>query len=336
VKAYVKIDAAWATNELGKPAMPSAKSVPYHAALPTNATLRVEQSPLTASVVLHTPARPALPFAVRTTVSLHADEPFVDVAVTVLDKPADPWPEAGWICLPFKVDKPELRLGRLGSIIDPAHDIVPGANHNMLALNSGLTLTDSSGRGVGLCPLDAPLVSLGEPGCWKYERGLPSARSRVYVNLFNNQWTTNFRLWNSGSWESRVRLWSVPEPRTASSLLRRSWEARAPLAAGYADGPGGKLPWEASALELSRDGVLVTAFGPNPDGEGLILRLWEQAGQDGACRVKFPQAFKSVTVQRCDLRGRPLGPVFKPRKGEWSVTLGPYAPASYLLRPGGF
>jgi hypothetical protein len=33
-------------------------------------------------------------------------------------------------------------------------------------------------------------------------------RNPVYINLFN-QWSTNFRLWNSGTWSSRVRLWSV-------------------------------------------------------------------------------------------------------------------------------
>ena len=116
------------------------------------------------------------------------------------------WPEAGWICLPFKVDEPQFRLGRLGSIIDPAKDIVAGCNFHLFALNSGMTVTDPGSRGVGLCPLDSPLVSLGEPGGWKYSKEFTPRKPRVFVNLFNNQWTTNFRLWNAGTWTSRVRL----------------------------------------------------------------------------------------------------------------------------------
>ena len=49
--------------------------------------------------------------------------------------------------------------------------------------------------------MDSPLVSLDEPGCWKYSLDFVPKRPSVYVNLFNNQWTTNFRLWNQGHLE---------------------------------------------------------------------------------------------------------------------------------------
>ena len=38
--------------------------------------------------------------------------PFVDLEMEIEHKPADPWPEAGWLCLPFKIDSPQFRLGR--------------------------------------------------------------------------------------------------------------------------------------------------------------------------------------------------------------------------------
>ena len=57
-------------------------------------------------------------------------------------------------------------------------------------------------------------------------------------------------------------------------------------------------------------GLLVTAFGPNPYGEGTLLRLWEQVGMQGTVTVRLPAGFKARRVQPCDLRGQPLGPPF--------------------------
>jgi alpha-mannosidase len=336
VKAYVKINADWATNELGKPNMPPAEQAPYRAVAPSGFKWDLSVGPTAVEAKMVAPAgNGGLAHKVTTRVTLYHDLPCVDLEVELYDKPADPWPEAGWICLPFKIDNPQFRLGRLGSIIDPQKDIVPGANRHLLALNTGLTITDPQGRGVGLCALDNPLVSLDEPGCWKYSRDFVPKKARVYVNLFNNQWTTNFRLWNSGTWTARVRTWSVEGRDAAKNLIKPSWEARENLIAAYADGPAGKLPPKQKGLELSRDGVMVTAFGPNPDGDGWVLRLWEQAGSFQPCRVRLPQGMGITQIQPCDLRGQPLGPAGKPRARAWTVKMTPFAPVSFVLTPAG-
>ena len=185
---------------------------------------------------------------------------------------------------------------------------------------------------MGLCPLDSPLVSLGEPGGWKYSKTFTPRKSRVFVNLFNNQWTTNFRLWNAGTWTSRVRLWAVTGDDAERNLVTPSEEARCPLLAGVADGPAGELPATQGGLELSRRGVLVTAFGDNPDGPGQVLRLWEYAGQSGKCTVRLPASMEIDAVQPVDLRGRPQGAPIPVRHGSFSVRLQAFAPASFLLR----
>jgi hypothetical protein len=330
VKAYVKIDAAWATNELGKPCLPPVSEVPYRAISPRNATVRFTRSPIEARATLETVPSADLPFTVTTRVVLERDQPYLRLDVLIADKPADPWPEAGWICLPFAIDEPQFRLGRLGGIVDPAKDIVAGANRHLLALNSGMTVTDPRGRGVGLCA-SYPLVSLEEPGCWKYSRDFVPHKARVFVNLFNNQWTTNFRLWNSGSWGCAVRIWSVEGGDPAADLVKPSWEMRMPLEAGHSFGRAGKLPPSQRGLEVSRPGVLVTAFGPNPDGPGLVLRLWEQAGRSGECRVKLPQGLTVQAVQPVDLRGRVRGPEIPVKDGAFAFQLPAFAPASFVL-----
>jgi hypothetical protein len=272
-----------------------------------------------------------LPHAVTTKVILYARQPYVDLEITLHEKPADPWPEAGWLCLPFKVDAPQFRVGRQGAIMDPAKDIVLGANRHLYGVNTGVAMFDCEGRGVGLCALDSPLVSLDTPGCWKYTRDFVPRKSIVYVNLFNNQWTTNFRLWNAGTWTARVRVWAFDRYDAEASLITPSLEARFPLQAAMVEGPGGGLPRTARGLELSQPGVLVSAFGPNPDGPGTLLRLWELAGKSGNCQVRLPAGLAATSAQPMNLRGRSTGQAIRLKAHSFDAPLHAFAPASFLI-----
>jgi hypothetical protein len=263
----------------------------------------------------------------------------------VESKTPDPIPEGGWICLPFAIDNPAFRLARLGSIIDPAKDIIEGGNRRLLCLNSGLTLTGRGGWGAGLCPLDSPLVSLDEPGLWAFSPGFIPKGARVFVNLYNNQWDTNFPLWQEGSWTSRIRLWVVRRRHgKAKNLITPSWEARAPLAAAFADGPPGKLAAAAAGLALSRPGVLVTSFGNDPFDppfrraerrdaltQHTLLRLWELAGDSGRLRVTLPPGLKAARAIPVNLRGEPEGAPVRIKNGSFKFNLPAFAPASFLL-----
>jgi alpha-mannosidase len=333
VKAYVKINTDWAINELGKPNLPALASPPYHAVSPKRAQLSVEATPLWAAATWRAGAGPAIPHAVTTQLRLYENAPLAEIEITLHDKPATPRPEAGWLCLPFRMDSPQFRLGRQASIVDPARDIVPGANRNLYTVNTGVGLFDADGRGVGVCPLDHSLVSLDHPGCWQYSLDFVPKRPAVYVNLFNNQWTTNFRLWNEGTWKSRVRLWATDHFEAGDGLVNPSLESRYPLVAGFADGAPGKLKPASEGLGVSRKGVLVTAFGPNPDGAGTVLRFWELAGQSGQCQVELPADFTAATAQPVNLRGAAKGNLITVRDSRWTCELKAFAPASFVLNP---
>ncbi|MCX6620379.1 MAG: hypothetical protein NTY38_04760 [Acidobacteria bacterium] len=75
----------------------------------------------------------------------------------------------------------------------------------------------------------------------------------------------------------------------------------------------------------------ITAFGKNPDGEGLLLRLWEEAGSARPCAVRLPKAMRAASVQPCDLRGRPVGAAVKVVNGGFELALRPFAPVSVLI-----
>ena len=98
-----------------------------------------------------------------------------------------------------------------------------------------------------------------------------------------------------------------------------------------ADGPAGTLPLSQSGLELSRPGIMITAFGPNPDGDGLVLRLWEQAGQSGSVTAKLSPGLRVKTMQPVDLRGQPAGRPIPVKRETFTTPLDAFAPASFTL-----
>ena len=176
----------------------------------------------------------------------------------------------------------------------------------------------------GNLPHRRPAGQPGAAGLWHYSRDFVAHKPDVFVMLFNNVYSTNFAQWIEGSWSSRVRLWPIDG---ASRLRRRSSATRGRPASHawrpYRDAAPGKLPPQATGLAVeklaslrsrsrvtagpSSRGPLVTAFGPNPYGEGTLLRFWEQAGDGGAFAVHLPRGMNVGTAQPCDLRGQPTG-----------------------------
>jgi hypothetical protein len=297
-------------------------------------SLNIRRGNIAVTAVMEATPDKAIAQKIGLRVTLYKDQPGIDLEWSIDGKRADPWPEAGWLCLPLKVDSPSFQMGRLGAVIDLAKDIVRGSNHENYCLNGGMAVVAPDGSGVGLCPLDSALVSLEHTGIWKYSPDFLPTKPLVFVNLYNNQWSTNFPKWIGGSWTSRVRLWPVDKYDTEASLVTPAREARVPLVAAFFDGPAGTLDVSRAGLELSRKGVLVTAFGANPDGPGLVLRLWEQAGRDGPLEVRLPEGFKANSVQPCDLRGRPVENRIAVTNGRFTINLQHYAPVSFLFDEG--
>jgi hypothetical protein len=183
--------------------------------------------------------------------------------------------------------------------------------------------------------LDSPLVSLDEPGLWKFSLDFMPKRARVYVNLYNNQWDTNFPLWQDGSWTSRIRLWVVRgHGDNEKNLTTPSWEARQPLLAAFAANADGKLPAEGAGLSLSRRGVLVTSFGPDPYGDETLVRFWEVAGDSGALTASLPAGINATRAVPVNLRGEPEGKPVKIVRGAFEFNLPAFAPASFVLEGG--
>ena len=310
------------------------RDVPYASALPANMTLTVNKTAIDVTAVMTgTIPGPGQPQEVSIRLTLPAALPVADLTIAWRKQP-DSWPEAGWICLPFKVAKPKFRLGKLGGDLDPVTDVtVSEANYHNSWVNTGVAVYDGdSGAGVGVCPIDSPMVSLGEPGEYKFAARYEPVKPYVYLNLYNNHWRTNFAAWvgDGRRMSSRVRLWAFDKYTAESALFSPAMEARVPLAVGRSVCHPGTLPSAQAGIELSRKGVMLTAFGANPDGEGTVLRVWEQAGVGGDLIVTLPAGFTSATP--VSLRGETIGPPQTVNDRTISFPLKAYAPASFILQ----
>lgn len=94
---------------------------------------------------------------------------------------------------------------------------------------------------------------------------------------------------------------------------------------------GSPLPAAANGLVLSRKGVRVTAFCPNPEGEGTVLRVWEQAGKGGDITVTLPPGMKAGTAQPVNLRGERAGKPIPVKDGKFNFELNAWSPKSFII-----
>lgn len=335
IEDYSRFPAGWAANDFGKPGMPGPDKAPYRATSPGRWSLSVRRSPLGDEAVMVSRDLSGSQGGVRLRFTFSRFSPTVDVEWVIDKKTPNPLPEGGWLCFPFKAESPRFALGRLNGPTDPAKDIVHGAGRYRFAVTTGVSVMDAKGRGVSLCPIDSPLVSLGTPGLWKHDLDYVPRTPTVFVNLYNNMWNTNFPLWQEGTWGERVRIWPH------ANLARTAWEARVPLLAASVPAlqPSTvsrqsvpSLPARNGGLRVSRPGVLVTAFGANPFGSGTLLRIWDQTGSTGIVTVGLPRGMKVSRATPVNLRGEAVGGTFRVRNGRFDLRLRRLAPATFVLR----
>lgn len=329
---YARIKDGWGLNDFGKPGMLNAEKAPYLAFTPNDWKISVSHSGIADIATLTAVDTKGFAQHYTLTFTFPRNAAYVDVEWFVNSKTPDKQPEGGWLCFPFAVKKPIFTVGRLGGPINPATDIIQGTNRSLMAVNSGVSITQADKSGVALSPMDSPLISMGEPGLWKFSLDHEPKAPSVFVNIYNNMWNTNFPLWQEGSWSERVRIWAVDkQTETIPNLIQNSWEARLPLLTGVAEGEAGKLSMKKEGLSISRASVLVTAFGENPDGNGTLLRLWEQGGTSGKVTVKLPKGSAYSKAIPVNLRGEIIGKHISISNSTLSFSLPAYAPASFIL-----
>ena len=306
--------------------------VPYTEAAPTYAGMTVCKGGLVQTAQLIAEPASIIAAQVTTTIRLPENAPWLEISIRLDDKKPDYWPENGGFYLPVEAARPQFRVGRLGGLVNPVTDYARGSNRTYAYVDTGAMIADADGAGIGICPLDHGIMSFGEKGiCTIDPDYLPKAPVAM-VSMFNNLWTINFPYWIQGTIQSRIRVWAI-HGLNPSSLVEPAWEARQPVLAAVAVGPAGKLPATASGLAISRPGVRLVQFAPNPDGAGTVLRIWEQGGIAGQVSVTLPAQRPFRECLPVNLRGEPIAAPIQIANGRFSFHLGAYAPAGFVLTP---
>ena len=127
-------------------------------------------------------------------VTLPRQKPALDLTLQWFDKPACRMSEALWLSfVPIGTQSKGWLLDKMGQAVSPL-DVVRNGNRHLHAVDSGMSYRDARG-GLRLETLDAPLVAPGEPALVEFRNRQPRLSQGMHVNLYNNVWTTNFRLW---------------------------------------------------------------------------------------------------------------------------------------------
>lgn len=331
LKQYLRSHVAWAYNDMGKRDLPT--NLPYLSDHSRGMELETEFAPNQVSLILKSGKGKVIthPFSLR--VTLYESQDHIDVTWRCQGKQPIPEPEGGWLCLPFNLGKVSYYLDRTGGITDPGRDLVKDTYRDISCIQGGMAMVSEKGHGVYICPLDTSLISLERPGLWRFSKGeFSPSHSAVFVNLFNNQWGTNYPQWIAAEeLSSTVRIRSFEKYEPSDSLVTPGLNDRQPLV-GVVSNKSGGLPASSQGISTSRKGVRVSAFGKNPDGKGVILRVWEKAGKASELVVTLPPNSPWRSAIPCDLRGEPVGQVINIKEGVISTRIKANSPVSFILK----
>lgn len=306
----------------------------YQSAVAQYDQMEVRQVDEGTEVILESVSKGLIRSDVKTVVFIPEHFPWIDLSVSLKDKYPDYWPEAGSIYFPINASHPQFRLGRLGGVVNPDNDFVEGSNRTYGCLNNGAMITDKDGKGVGLYPLDNSLMSFGDKGICTIDPDYIPKSPLAKVCMFNTIWTINFPYWIKGNLTSRVRIWGIDELKE-ENLLIPALEAKVNaevIKIQDNDHIEKSLPSSLEGLRLSEKGLRITSFGPNPDGEGDLLRLWNELSIEQDVTVYLPSKTIFTEAIPVNLRGEQIADPYLITEGKWSFRLKGHAPCSFVLR----
>ncbi len=199
----------------------------------------------------------------------------LNVRVSLQEKQATPYVEGGSFVFDLNLTNPEYTINKVGTLLDPARDIAKDANNKMYCMENFVDITDGE-KSIAVLSQDAPLFSIGESAVYKF-KGEYESRSdaKIYINLFNNQWGTNFPQWMEGDYTYEFALLPHQGDISAVSDLLYSFAVQPLVMSGRA------AVDTADFLQIE-GGKLIAVFDSK---DGRILRIREDKKKKGTIRL---------------------------------------------------
>jgi len=239
--------------------------------------------PVSASLIVEGTAFRSI---LRTVYTLYADLPRLDICNELIKEPSDE-PQSCHFFFPFAVPGRQYHYEGTAAILRPGliedgGDQLPGAG---MAVYSQQHFVEVSNErlGVTLASPDAHLIQFGHDTIDKPAGGIDPDNSTVLSLVMENHTVNDGATRQGGQsrFTFRYSLTSHGGSFAPSAAVRFGYGASSPLAARWVTGRvDGGLPVGArSLLNVDAENVIVTAVKVAEEGDGLIVRLWECAGQ---------------------------------------------------------
>lgn len=240
--------------------------------------------------------------------------------------------EGVYFAFPFAMTHPEFQYEIQNGVVNPAKDMYPGAGHEWFSVQHWVAL-QQDGVSVGLLPLDASLVTLGDINRGKWPNRFGDRKGTVFSYIMNNYWHTNYRAGQGGDFTFHYVLTSSPST-DAPALSRLGWEEITPLTADMVTTQDRALPSSStpkeeksliteqmnatgvscvlspktgSFLSVSDPNILFDTWKVAQDGNGTILRFINLANDQQTVTVHVPlldltQAWQASAVEKNEQR----------------------------------
>jgi hypothetical protein len=228
--------------------------------------------------------------------------------------------EAAYVAFPFAMSDPTFRYATQNGYVNPAQDMLPGAGLEWFTVHHWLAVTQG-GTTVGLVPVDAPLVTLGDiaRGTWPKEFG--RRPGTVFSYVMNNYTPEGYQAGQGGEFTFRYVLTSGPD-FDPSALHQFGLEMLTPIEKNEItkndklDGADGPLNgFHGAFAHIDSTNVSLVTWKSAEDGQGTILRFVEVAGKANLVTVTLPVGLTVQSARECTAVEDNLTPLPSHRNG---------------------
>ncbi|MGA2034103.1 MAG: glycosyl hydrolase-related protein, partial [Thermoguttaceae bacterium] len=225
----------------------------------------------------------------------------IDIDTRLVDKKLTYDKEALYFAFPFQARQPTFRYEAPAAIVNVNKDMLPGACLDWFTVQHFVEIADHDGAVAWATP-DAPLVCLQDINRGKWLTQLPLTTGHLYSYALNNYWHTNYLAGQGGDFRFRFSITSRPKSDNVASA-RFGWEVSNPLVGvavqGHRSGPLLEKP--TSLISLAEPNVMVIGTKLAEEGGGLVVRLWEIAGQATTAHLRLDQHIPAAKAEACNL-----------------------------------
>jgi hypothetical protein len=217
--------------------------------------------------------------------------------------------EAVYFAFPFAASQPTFRYEVPCGIVNANRDMLPGACLEWFTVQHFVEVSDQAGAIAWASP-DAPLVCFQDVNRGKWPTKLTLVNGHLYSYAMNNYWHTNYKAGQDGEQTFRFSVTSRAKADSVASA-RFGEEVASPLQAVVVKAnPHGLLPAApTSLLSVAEPNVFILGTKLPDQGTGLIVRLWEVAGQQTDAHLRLAPALGGKRAEACNLVEDPAGPL---------------------------